>query len=124
MMFDGLKNMAGMASMMKDLPKMQARLEQVKQELSGIRVEAETGGGAVRVVATGDMSIESVKIDPAMMASLVNADSPDDHRMAEELVSGAVKTAMEKAREAAKTHLANAASELGLPIPPGGLLGP
>ena len=123
-MFDGLKNMAGMASILKDLPKMQARLEQVKQELSSIRVEAETGGGAVRVVATGDMSIDSVSIDPAMMASLVNADSPDDHRMAEELVSGAVKKAMEKAREAAKTHLSNAASELGLPIPPGGLLGP
>ncbi len=110
--------------MMKDLPKMQAKLEQVKEELSSIRVEAETGGGAVRVVATADMNIESVKIDPAMMASLVNADSPDDHLMAEELVTGAVKSAMERAREAAKNHLSMAASELGLPIPPGGLLGP
>ena len=123
-MFDGLKGMASLAGMMKDLPKMQARLEQVKAELSSLRVEAETGGGAVRVVATADMNIESVKIDPAMMASLVNADAPDDHRMAEELVTGAVKSAMERAREAAKNHLSAAAAELGLPLPPGGLLGP
>ena len=32
-MFDGLKNLAGMASIMKDLPKMQARIEQLKDEL-------------------------------------------------------------------------------------------
>ena len=113
-----------MASMMKDLPKIQERLHTIKDELSSIRVEAETGGGAVRVIAKGDMSIDSIKIDPAMMASLVNADSPEDHQMAEELVTGAVKSAMDRAREAAKKHLTDAANELGLPLPSSGLLGP
>ncbi|MCH2133580.1 MAG: YbaB/EbfC family nucleoid-associated protein [Phycisphaerales bacterium] len=122
-MFDGLKNIAGMASMMKDLPKMQAKFEQVKNELAGIRVEAETGGGAVQVVATADMKIQSVHIEPALMSSLVDTSSPEDHRMAEELVAGAVNTAMDRARDAAQQHLAAAASELGLPMPPGGLLG-
>ena len=123
-MFDGLKNMAGMASMLKDLPKMQARFEEVKRELAGMRVEAETGGGAVQVVATADMRIEKVKIEPALLRSLIEPGSEEDHRMAEELVSGAVNMAMDRARQAAHDHLAAAAADLGLPVPPGGLLGP
>ena len=122
-MFDGLKNLAGMASIMKDLPKMQARLEEVKKELSSLRVEAETGGGAVRVVATADLKIDSIQIDPAVMGTLVDAGSEEDHRMAEELVTGAVNTAMERAKELAKEHLSEAARDLGLPTPPAGLLG-
>jgi len=122
-MFDGLKNLAGMASIMKDLPKMQARLEEVKKELSSLQVEAETGGGAVRVVATAELKIESIQIDPAVMGSLIDAGSQEDHRMAEELVAGAVNTAMERAKELAKDHLAAAARDMGLPTPPAGLLG-
>lgn len=122
-MFDGLKNIAGMASIMKDLPKMQARFEQVKNELASMRVESETGGGAVCVVATADMKIQSVRIDPAVMLTLIDPNSPEDHRMAEELVSGAVNMAMERAREAAKDHLTAAASDMGFPAPPAGLLG-
>lgn len=123
-MFDGLKNLAGMASIMKDLPKMQAKLEQVKQELAEIHVEAETGGGAVRVVAAADMKLESIRIDPALLSTLVDPASEDDHRMAEELIAGALNTAMERARDAAQKHLSEAAGEMGLPMPPGGLLGP
>ena len=122
-MFDGLKNLAGMASIMKDLPKMQARLEEVKKELASLRVESETGGGAVRVIATADLKIESIQIDPAVMGTLVDSISPEDHRMAEELVAGAVNTAMERAKDVAKDHLAAAARDMGLPTPPAGLLG-
>ncbi|MDG2423050.1 MAG: YbaB/EbfC family nucleoid-associated protein [Phycisphaerales bacterium] len=122
-MFDGLKNLAGMASIMKDLPKMQARLEEVKKELASLRVESETGGGAVRVIATADLKIESIQIDPAVMGTLVDSNSPEDHRMAEELVAGAVNTAMERAKDVAKDHLAAAARDMGLPTPPAGLLG-
>ncbi|MEE2907552.1 MAG: YbaB/EbfC family nucleoid-associated protein [Planctomycetota bacterium] len=122
-MFDGLKNLAGMASIMKDLPKMQARIEQLKDELAAMQVESETGGGAVRVIASADMKILSVQIDPAVMSSLVAPNSPEDHRMAEELVSGAVNMAMERAREVAKEHLSATANDMGFPTPPGGLLG-
>ena len=122
-MFDGLKNLAGMASIMKDLPKMQARLEEVKKELASLRVESETGGGAVRVIANADLKIESIQIDPAVMGTLVDSNSPEDHRMAEELVAGAVNTAMERAKDVAKDHLAAAARDMGLPTPPAGLLG-
>ena len=103
---------------------MQAKLEEVKRELANMIVEAETGGGAVCVKASADMTIQSVKIDPVLMSSLVEAGSPEDHAMAEELISGAVNLAMQRARDAAQEHLAAAAGEMGLPVPPGGLLGP
>ena len=52
-MFGGLKDLAGLAGMMKDLPKMQARLAEVKEHLADVKVCAEGGGGAVRVIANG-----------------------------------------------------------------------
>ena len=47
-MFDSLKGMAGMAGLMRDLPKLKARMQRVKEDLNRITVTAETGGGAVR----------------------------------------------------------------------------
>ncbi len=122
-MFEGMKNMAGMAGLMKDLPKMKEKMEQVKKELGDLHVTAETGGGAVRATATGAMRIVSIDIEPALMAGLVDPSNPDDQAMAQDLIAGATNAALEKAREAAEQRLSEAAGELGLPIPPGGLGG-
>jgi DNA-binding YbaB/EbfC family protein len=122
-MFDGLKGMAGIAGLMKDLPRLKARMEQDREELGRVTVEADTGGGAVRAVANGHLRILSITIDPALMGGLLDATNPDDRSMAEDLIAGAVNAALEKAREAAQQQLAHAASELNLPLPPGGLSG-
>ena len=52
-MFDSLRGMAGMAGIMKDLPRIKERLGQVKDEVARREVEATTGGGAVTAVASG-----------------------------------------------------------------------
>lgn len=122
-MFDNLKNMAGMAGLLRDLPKIKARMQQVKEDLARITVEAETGGGAVRAAANGQLRIISVHIDPSLMASLVDTTNADDRAMAEDLIAGAVNAALQKARERAEQELTNAAQELNLPIPPGSLGG-
>lgn len=122
-MFEGLKGMAGLAGMMKDLPKLKARMDEIKEELAGVTVDAETGGGAVRVTANGQLRIVAVKVDQALMAGLVDSTDPDDIAMAEDLITGAINAALEKAREAAEQRIGEAASEMGLPIPPGGLGG-
>ena len=118
-MFDNLKGMASMAGVMKDLPRIKAKLDEVKQRLGEITVEAETGGGAVRVTADGQLRVRSIHVDQTMMSALVDAQSDADRRMAEDLITGAVNAAMTKAREAAEREVRVAASELGLPIPPG-----
>ena len=47
MMFEGFKGMAGLAGLMKDLPKIKAKMQEVRQRLGERSVTAETGGGAV-----------------------------------------------------------------------------
>lgn len=120
-MFDNLRNMQQMAGLMKDLPKLKARMEEVKARLDDLRVEAETGGGAVRCTATAAMRVVSVDVDPALLSGLVDAGDAADRAMAGDLIAGAVNAALAKAREAAEQEIQAAASEMGLPVPPGGL---
>ena len=122
-MFDALKGMAGLGGLMKDLPKIKERLERAKAELAEMTVEAEVGGGAVKAVADGSMRIRSVTIDPTMMAVLVGDGPEGDRAMAEDLVSSAVNAALSRAQDMIGDHLKQAANELGLPLPPGGLPG-
>lgn len=122
-MFDNLKGMASLAGMMKDLPRIKAKMEEVKERLGRITVEAETGGGAVRATANAQMRLVSLKVDQAMIAGLVDSSNADDRTMAEDLIVGAVNAALQKAREAAEEEMRGAAGELGLPIPPGTLDG-
>jgi DNA-binding YbaB/EbfC family protein len=122
-MFDSLKGMAGMAGLLRDLPKIKARMAQVKEELERITVHAETGGGAVRATANAQMHITRIQVDQAMMSALVDASNADDRAMAEDLIAGAVNAALKKAKEAAAEKFGEAAKELNLPIPPGGLGG-
>jgi DNA-binding protein YbaB len=123
MMFDQFKDMAGLAGIMKDLPKMKAQLEQVKARLGDVTAEAQTGGGAVRARANGRLEVTSIEIDQALLSGLVEADDPDDRILAQDLIVGAVNGALIRARELAEKAFAEAASEMGLPVPPGGLEG-
>lgn len=122
-MLENLKNVAGLAGLMKDLPRIREKMEEVRDRLGTIEVEAETGGGAVRAKANGQMRLTGLQVDPALMKGLVDAGDPDDRAMAEDLIIGAVNNAMEKAREAAEQEMAGAMQEMGLPMPPGGLGG-
>jgi DNA-binding protein YbaB len=122
-MLDDLKNMKQLAGLFKDLPRMQQQMEEVKARLDDLRVEAETGGGAVRCVATGAMRVVSVEVDPAVLSVLVDTDAEADRAMAGDLIAGAVNAALVKAREAAEREMQGVAAELGLPLPPGGLGG-
>lgn len=122
-MFDSLKGMAGMAGMLRDLPKIKAKMAQVKRELEDVRVEAQAGGGAVRATVNGQMRVMSIRVDAALMASLADASKGDDRAMAEDLIAAAVNLALEKAKAAATAKFSAAAEELNLPIPAGGLEG-
>ncbi|MHC5023433.1 MAG: YbaB/EbfC family nucleoid-associated protein [Planctomycetota bacterium] len=122
-MFESLKGMAGLAGLMKDLPRIKAKFEEVKAQLGQTTVDAETGGGAVRATANGLLQIVSIHVDQALLAGLVDPANPDDRPIAEDLITGAVNAALAKARELAEREMAAAASELGLPLPPGGLGG-
>jgi len=108
-MFEGIRIMAGMASLMRDLPRMQQRMEEVKASLSSLRVEAVGPGGAVRAVASGDLEIAELTI--------VDPDHPELGTMVRETVN----TALGMARDEMRRRLAEAAEEMGLPVPADGM---
>jgi DNA-binding protein YbaB len=122
-MFDSIKGMAGLAGLMKDLPRIKARVEAIKAELAETTVEASAGGGAIVVVADGRMRIRSITIDPVVLATLANCDEAEHKGLAEELMAGAVNEALEKAQAMIGARFAAVAQELNLPIPAGGLAG-
>ncbi len=122
-MLDNLKSRAGLAGLLKDLPKIKTRMEQLKQRLADQTVIGESGGGAVRVTSTGLLRVVSIELDHALLSGLVDTTDPQDKAMAEDLIAGAVNAALRKAREMAEKEAAAVAGELGLPLPPGGLGG-
>ncbi len=122
-MFDALKGMAGLGGLMKDLPRIKERLEQARAELAETTVEAQVGGGAVTAVADGKMRIRSIDVDPVMLAILVKDGEETDRGMAEDLIASAVNAALERAQDMIGERLKSVASELNIPLPPGGLPG-
>lgn len=78
--------------MMKDLKKMQARME---QEIDAIEVEGTAGGGMVEARMNGKRELLGLKIQP-------DAVDPDDLSLLEDLVLAAVNDAGRKVDERVK----------------------
>jgi DNA-binding YbaB/EbfC family protein len=92
--------------MLKQVQQMQERMNKVQAELDTETVEASVGGGAVRVVATGNQKVVSVTIDPEAVS---------DIEMLQDLVVTAVNEAMERSKKLAGSKMQSVASGLGLP---------
>ena len=72
--------------------KMQQELQAAQAEAAAQTVEGVSGGGVVRVTATGAGEITNVKIDPKVV-------DPSDVEMLEDLVLAAIHDAAMKAQE-------------------------
>lgn len=105
-------NFGQMGKMMKQVQKMQAEMERLQAELKTRTVEAQVGGGAVRVVATGGLEIKEIKIDP-------DAVDPEDTEMLEDMVLTAVNDALRNAQEMVQAEMARLTGGLNLPQLPG-----
>lgn len=97
-----------MQNMMKQAQRMQADMARMQEELKTDRVEASVGGGAVKVVMTGDMVVESVAID-------AGAVDTDDIAMLEDMVAAAVNEAVRQAQDLAARKMQSVTGGMGLP---------
>ncbi len=122
-MFEALKGAAGLAGLMKDLPRIKAKMEHVRQELERLEVDGSSGGGAVRVVATGKLRIKSISIDQPLMQGLLESSGDEGTDVAAGLITEGVNDALENAQAAAARAIQEAASDLDLPIPPSAITG-
>jgi DNA-binding YbaB/EbfC family protein len=98
-----------MQRMMREAQKMAAEVQKAQAELAEVEVEGSAGGGAVKVVATGDQKIVSVTLDPDLLADL----DADDIEMVGDTVTAAVNDALNKARDLQEQTLGPIAGGMG-----------
>ena len=84
--------------MLQQAQEMMAAQQEAQEALKNERVEASAGGGMVKVVASGDLRIQSLTIDP-------EAVDPDDVEMLQDLVLAAINQALTQAEELAAQKL-------------------
>lgn len=98
----------GFGDMMKQMQKMQAKMEEIQKELENKRVEGSSGGGMVKVTANGKQEILEIKIDPEVV-------NKEDVEMLEDLILAAVNQAKEKSQEIQSEEMAKLTGGLKLP---------
>ena len=84
--------------MLQQAQEMMAAQQEAQEALKNERVEASAGGGMVKVVATGDLRIQQLTIDP-------EAVDPEDVEMLQDLVLAAINQALTQAEEIAAQKL-------------------
>lgn len=78
--------------MMQQLQKLQEQLEQTKAQLAEETVEYTAGGGAVKVIITGDQRCQSITVDPALLEE-------GDVEMLQDLILAAINGALDASRQ-------------------------
>ena len=102
-----------MADMFGKFSELQSKMEEAKQELKKVIVNAEAGGGMVKVKANGERKIISIDLDKDVI-------DPDDKEMLEDLVVAGVNKALDKAEEAAQEKMQDTYKDM---MPGGGIPG-
>lgn len=92
--------------------KLQEQANQVLEELKAMRVEGQSGGGAVRAVVSGMGELQSIHIDPKLL-------NPEDVDILQDLIVVAVRDAVRNAEVIQQQKL----QTLLQSMPFGGLLG-
>jgi len=84
--------------MLQQAQEMMAQQQEAQEALKQERVEASAGGGMVKVVASGDLRLQSITIDP-------DAVDPEDVEMLQDLVTAAVNEALRQVEELAASKM-------------------
>ncbi len=100
--------MQNIGNIMKQAKKMQEKIGQMQQELETRTVEAQAGGGMVRVLVNGKFELVSLSIEKEVV-------NPEDVDMLQDLIAAAVNEGIRKAQEMASAEMAKITGGLGIP---------
>jgi DNA-binding YbaB/EbfC family protein len=104
--------MAQNRDMMARIGQMAAQLQKAQADLAEQRAEGTAGGGAIQVVLTGGMQVDSIKINKDVV-------DPDDVEMLEDLLTAALNEVLAKVQSMQYGQLAGLAGNMGLGNIPG-----
>ncbi len=93
---------------MKQAKKMQEKIGRLQAELETKTIEAQSGGGMVRVIVNGKFEIVSLKIEKDVV-------NPEDIEMLQDLITAAVNEGIRKSQEMASSEMAKITGGLGIP---------
>ena len=93
---------------MKQAQQLQKQMMKLQEEIEASTVEHSTGGGAVKVIVTGKMIVQSIEINPEVI-------DPEETEMLEDLIQSAINGAIEKAQELASSKMGALTGGLNLP---------
>ncbi|HEV2169810.1 MAG TPA: YbaB/EbfC family nucleoid-associated protein [Candidatus Binatus sp.] len=99
-----------LSALMQQAQALQSKMQEMQQELAAKTVEAQSGGGMVRVVVDGSMRVRKIEIDPAIVAS-------NDKPMLEDLILVAVNDGLARAQQVLAEEMGKLGPLGGLPIP-------
>ena len=97
-----------MGNMMKQVQQMQKKMVEMQDELEQREVEATTGGGAIKVVATGKKEIISIDIKAEVV-------DPEDVEMLQDLILTCVNEALRKADEMVTSEMSKLTGGMNIP---------
>ncbi len=92
--------------MMKQVQKMQKEMQKAQDELAQEKIEATSGGGAVKVVISGQLQVEEIVIDP---------NAVEDVDLLQDMVQAAVNEAISQAQDLASQKLGRLTGGLEIP---------
>lgn len=102
------KEIGQMASLMKNLPKIQAEMKAFQERLPSLNAFGEAGGGLVQVEVNGNFEVTRLHLNVSVMR-------PEDRVLFEDLIRGATNLAIHRMREQIANEMAKVSASLGLP---------
>jgi DNA-binding YbaB/EbfC family protein len=94
-----------LSKLLERAQQMQARMQALQRDLARRSVEGSSGGGMVTAVATGELRILEVRIEPSLVAN-------GDQAMLQDLVAAAVNEALSRAQAMVQEELQRVQQEM------------
>ena len=99
-----------LSTLMQQAQELQSRMKEMQDTASAKTVEAQSGGGMVRVVVDGSLRLRKIEIDAAIVAA-------NDKSMLEDLILVAVNDGMARAQRMLADEMGKLGPLQGLQIP-------
>lgn len=95
-------------AMLKQVKKMQKKMEEIQAATALETVEASAGGGMVVATVSGDLKVKDIKIDPEAL-------DPEDVEMLQDMIVAAVNEGIANAQAMVDERMASVTGGMNIP---------